>query len=103
MIKGAIGKGVRGIRSAGTHVRNFHQAGLQQKKQFVNQGKQAARDMPRSVDLTKHRAMAGKGLSTMKAKRGTTTMVVGAGMGVAAAMRNTGPGTSSGSNSFYRY
>ena len=45
----------------------------------------------------------GAGLSTMRQHKVRTGMIVGAGMGVAAAMRSTGSGSAASSQSLYRY
>lgn len=60
-----------------------------------------ARSVQNSVNTRGN--MMGRGLSSMREHKVRTSMIVGSGMAVAAAVRNTGPGTSQGSTSMYRY
>jgi len=106
MIKGGIKKSVRSIRSVGAQTKSgaqsFFAGDTAAKKKMAVNGQATARDQLRTY-MTSDQTIGGRGLTTMRNHRARTGMVVGAGMGVAAAMRSTGPGTSQGSNSFYRY
>jgi hypothetical protein len=63
-------------------------------------GQATSRMVTKSVDTSD--TLVGRGLSSMNKHKVRTGMIVGSGMGVAAAMR-TGPGTSKGNSSMYRY
>jgi hypothetical protein len=65
------------------------------------EGDQVARSMTKAVGTQD--TLIGRGLTTMRENKVKTGMVVASGMGVAAAVRSTGPGTSKGSQSLYRY
>ena len=92
---------ISGIRSVGKTVKNFHKGDMGAKKAMAHQGRQAARSQLNSIN-TKN-GMMGRGLTSMRNNKARTGLIVASGMGVAAATRNTGPGTSSGSTSLYRH
>ena len=100
MIAG-IKSGISAMREAAPRVANSGKMGLKDMKSVSRSGKAAARRMPSTVDFSESRM--GRGLSTMRKHKARTGLVVGAGMGVAAGVRNTGSGTSSGSTSLYRH
>lgn len=73
------------------------------RRQAARNGRSAAQEIREVRSVKDAQALGGRGLDTMRLHRARTGMVVGAGMAVAAAMRNTGPATSSGSQSLYRH
>jgi hypothetical protein len=73
------------------------------RRQAASNGRSAAQQIRDVKSVKDAQALGGRGLDTMRQHRVRTGMVVGAGMSVAAAMRNTGPATSSGSQSLYRH
>jgi hypothetical protein len=79
----------------------FLKGDLGVRKAMAHEGRSAAKQQTKAAS-TRVQA-AGRGLSTMRNKGVKTGLIVGAGMGVAAGMRNTGSGTSSGSSSLYRH
>jgi len=70
---------------------------------FGRSGKAATRKQLDSANSMTSDTRFGRGLATMRRHKIKSTLVAGAGLGVAAKVRSTGSGTSRGNTSFYSH